>query len=439
MNNMNTTLRPADYAVIVNADHAVVLVNGTLPCVPHNPPHFWQTCAPVNRAIQQRYGLNVSTVRCLLAGFSNGIEASVYLLEYQGGELPPAAAWVAPENFPRVLQPISAADVRQWLAWYAGHHPLRPAWYRPGFFADVVSSLPERLGGETPVRVEHLRSWERSWVARIVTNDGDLYYKAIPPMFAWEAALAAWLYTHYPDAVPVVLDAHPGRDYIMAAYNGQALNERPDLALWQEALARYAALQIDCIAHIEEIRALGVPERGLDWIEAHTDALLADKAALKTGMRPLTDEQIKSLRDLAPRLHDACKALAEFNIPLSLEHGDLWTGQNIAQPEGGFCFTDWSDCAITHPLFSLPFFMAEVDNELPGVASARQHLTDAYLDGWTRFASPARLREALAYAALLSPWYTALRYYVDILPNMEMRWENENMLTYNLRLLLRDA
>jgi hypothetical protein len=436
---MNTTPHPHDYGVIVNADYNVLLINGTLPGVPHDPPHFWQTCEPVNRAIHGRYGLNVSTVRCLRAGFSNGIEASIYLLEYHSGELPPAAVWVAPENLPHALQPISAADVRDWLTWYAGHHPLRPAWYRPGFFADVVSSLPDRLAGKMPVHVEHIRSWERSWVARIVTSNGDLFYKAVPPIFAWEAALAAWLYAHYPDSVPAVLDARPGRDYIMAAYSGQSLMQRPDLTLWQQALARYASLQIDCIAYIEEIRALGVPERGLDWIESLTDALLADEAALKIGMRPLTDEQIKSLRDLAPRLHDACKALADFDIPLSLEHGDLWTGQIIARPDGGFCFTDWSDCAITHPLFSLPFFLAEVDNELPGVANAPQYLTDAYLDGWTRFASPDALREALPYVTLLSPWYTALRYYRDILPYMENRWEMENMLTYNLRLLLRDV
>ena len=56
-----------------------------------------------------------------------------------------------------------------------------------------------------------------------------------------------------------------------------------------------------------------------------------------------------------------------------------------------------------------------------------------------RFESPIHLREMLPYINLLSPWYSALRYYRDILPQMEMRWEMENMLAYNLRLLLRNA
>jgi hypothetical protein len=138
-------------------------------------------------------------------------------------------------------------------------------------------------------------------------------------------------------------------------------------------------------------------------------------------------------------LKQACAALAGFHIPLSLEHGDLWTGQIIARPDGGFLFTDWSDCAITHPFFSLPFFLAEIENELPGVADAPEQLRDAYLGEWTAYESLPRLLAAYDLACLLSPWYTALRYHRDILPYMETRWEMENMLAYNLRLLLWNA
>jgi hypothetical protein len=90
-------------------------------------------------------------------------------------------------------------------------------------------------------------------------------------------------------------------------------------------------------------------------------------------------------------------------------------------------------------LFSLPYFLAEVDNELPGVADARQHLAEAYLTPWTAFEPMLRLLEGYEAVKLLSPLYTALKYAFDILPHMEMRWEMENMLAYNLRLLLRES
>jgi hypothetical protein len=222
------------------------------------------------------------------------------------------------------------------------------------------------------------------------------------------------------------------------AYTGKSLREQPDLALWQEALAGYAKLQVDLASRTDELRALGVPERGLDWIADHIDGLLDDEAMLSCSLNPLTAEQIAQVRKLRLRLHAACETLRKFNIPYSLEHGDLWTGQIIVRPEGGYIYTDWSDSAITCPLFSLPYFLAEVDNELPGVTDARDYLRNAYLSAWTAFEPMPRLLEAYDSVKLLSPLYTTLQYAYDILPRMERRWEMENMIGYNLRLLLRE-
>jgi hypothetical protein len=62
---------------------------------------------------------------------------------------------------------------------------------------------------------------------------------------------------------------------------------------------------------------------------------------------------------------------------------------------------------------------------------------EAYLEAWQAYEPMPRLLEAFDEANLLSPLYTALRYYYDVLPNMRQRWEMENMLGYNLRLLLK--
>jgi hypothetical protein len=258
-------------------------------------------------------------------------------------------------------------------------------------------------------------------------------------MFQHEPALAAWLYTQHPDQFPAVRDFHTGYDLLMAAYTGQSLTETPKLDVWQKALAQYAGLQAEFASRLGELRTLGVPERGLDWIAAHIDPLLDDDGLLRCGTRPLNEDEITHLRDLRPRLHQAFEALHTYNIPLSLEHGDLWTGQIIVRPDGGYVFTDWSDSTITHPLFSLPFFLAEVDNELPGVPDARERLRETYLTPWTTFEPMPRLLEAYAHVNLLSPLFTTLQYAFDILPRMEIRWEMENMLAYNLRLLLRNA
>ncbi|MEO8610506.1 MAG: hypothetical protein ABI690_21595 [Chloroflexota bacterium] len=430
--------RYEDYAVILNADDALLLIDGALPAIATTARHFWQTCEPVNRALKRTYGLNVSTVRCV----STEKEfTTIYLMEYQDGKLPPGAVWVAPDKLPRLSAPATAKQIRAWLAWFCSDHPQRRTWYRPGFFRMTAQTLPDRLPDIHIRRLEQVRSWERSSIIRILTDDSpDLYLKSVPPMFAHEPALAAWLYQQHPQLFPAVRQHRPAVDFITAAYSGKSLQEMPSLELWQNALAQYATLQVEFASRTHELKALHVPERGLDWIAEHIDMLLDDDVLLGCGTNPLTKEQIAALRALRPRLHAACESLGSYNIPLSLEHGDLWTGQIIVRPEGdGFLFTDWSDSAITCPLFSLPYFLAEVDNELPGVPNARERLIEAYLTAWTVFEPMPRLLEAYEAVKLLSPLYTSLQYAFDIFPQMEMRWEMENMLAYNLRLLLRES
>ncbi|MBZ0286051.1 MAG: hypothetical protein K8I30_00445 [Anaerolineae bacterium] len=427
-----------DYAVILNAECDVLLIDGALPAVASSERHFWQTCEPVNRALKRTYGINVTTVRCV---HTDKELVNVYLMEYQDDprSVPPGGAWVAPDKLPRLSAPATKTDIQGWLAWFQSDHPQRRDWYRPGFFHRIQETLPERFADIRIRRLEQVRSWERSSIICILTDDSpDLYLKTIPPMFAYEPALSAWLYQHHPTLFPTVRDYRSGSDLIMAAYSGKALQELPELGLWEAALTRYAALQVEFASRTDELKTLGVPVRGLDWIAAHIDLLLDDDALLRCGTNPLSEEQIMTLRGLRSRLHAACESLSRYNLPPSLEHGDLWTGQIIVRPEGGFLFTDWSDSAITCPLFSLPYFLAEVDDELTGVPDAREQLAVAYLQPWTAFESMPRLLEAYESVRLLSPFYTSLQYAFDILPRMEMCWEMENMLAYNLRLLLRE-
>jgi hypothetical protein len=423
-----------DYAVILNAACAVLLIDGALPAVASTERHFWQTCEPVNRSLKRTYSINATTVRCVR---TEREARNVYFMEFQDGKLPPGGKWLAPGELPRLSVPATRTDIQAWLKWFCGDHRHRRDWYRPGFFQRTQEALPARLPDIHIRRLEQVRSWERSSIIRILTDDGDdLYLKTVPPMFAHEPALADWLYRQHPEQFPVVRNYRPGKDMIMAAYRGKSLQERPELTLWQATLEQYATLQVEFALRTDELKALGVPERGLDWIAAHIDPLLDDDRLLRCGTNPLSEEQITTLRGLRSRLHIACEALATFHIPLSLEHGDLWTGQIVVRPEGGFVFTNWSDSAITCPLFSLPYFLAEVDNELPGVPDARERLAEAYLQPWTAFEPMPRLLEAHESVKLLSPLYTTLQYAFDILPRMEMRWEMENMLAYNLRLLL---
>jgi hypothetical protein len=71
------------------------------------------------------------------------------------------------------------------------------------------------------------------------------------------------------------------------------------------------------------------------------------------------------------------------------------------------------------------------------VPDAGKQITDAYLEVWQGVCNRETLDALMPHIALLSPLYSALRYHYDILPQMEIQWEMENMVNYNLTLLLK--
>ncbi len=65
--------------------------------------------------------------------------------------------------------------------------------------------------------------------------------------------------------------------------------------------------------------------------------------------------------------------------------------------------------------------------------AAKDRLVQAYLSEWGAAGSVELYRAG----EIIAPLYAALRYQHDILPRMEIAWEMENMLNYNLRLMLK--
>ena len=144
------------------------------------------------------------------------------------------------------------------------------------------------------------------------------------------------------------------------------------------------------------------------------------------------------LRALASSLKDRCASLAHHAIPATVEHGDLWPG-NIVVEGDHYVFFDWSDCTLSHPFFSLTTFLALDD--FPHVVAAepglRERLRDAYLATWREYGDRASLVDAFELAQQVGPLHLALFYHRTLLPNIEARWEMENMVALYLKMLLR--
>jgi hypothetical protein len=278
-----------------------------------------------------------------------------------------------------------------------------------------ISAALARRGLEIAGAAEevHRRIWSR--VVRVPTGGGAVFFKAVAPALAYEAGLTRRLAEWRPDCTPAVLAADPARGWLLLGDGGLRLREAlqaegPQLRRWLELLPRYAELQIELSGRLDELRALGVPDRGPAALPDHLAGLLAEPAALSIDHpEGLSAAEAARLRALGPRLADLCAELQGCGVPLSLHHGDFHDG-NIFLRGAGYIFFDWGDSSLAHPFFSLRTAFISVENglDLPEGAPEFERLRDAYLEPWTRFAAPARLREAFALAQRLSALCSAL-------------------------------
>jgi hypothetical protein len=397
--------------------------------------HFWQDVAPLNAAIQARFGLAVWTLRCLTIVDDDAAQARFYYLnELQPGAEPPGPAddaWIAVERLDAL--PFARAEQREIIrAWLDQRHqppgPHAVPWYRPGWAAQASAWIAAQLSGfgqETTITQQ--RSWGRSAIWRADSPAGRFFFKAVPAMFSHEVAMTK----AFPELFAPTLAIDEDRGWLLMPSVGmQQLSSLVDIDLWIAAIKQYAAIQLALIPQADRLRALGLPDQRLPVLQSRLDELLSQSSLIEVG---LDQAEIDALIAHKPALAALLDELAALPIPATIEHGDFWPGQIIVG-SGSAAIIDWSDSSLAHPFFSLHMFMARLAEYLPDIPDAAERLTAAYLAEWSDYGSPAELRRALDLALRLAPLHHALLYAAHILPMMEFPWEMELMLSHFLRL-----
>ncbi len=290
-------------------------------------------------------------------------------------------------------------------------------WTQPDWLAQAHAWIHAELDRQNlrargAIEQPHIRPW--STVLRVPTNDGDVFFKALPPVLAREVAITHALARWRPDCMPRVLAVDATRGWMLMADGGTRLRDllRParDITHWHRVLPLYAALQIEMAHHVAELIALGAPDRRLAALPAEYERLLSDTEILRVDQTPgITSAEYQRLLDLTPRFTAQCRALAQYPIPESLHHGDLHDG-NIFVREGRYIFFDWGDASVTHPFFSFRTVMVSNENSLGLSEDAPEHnsLRDIYLEAWMRFDSRENLLSAFNLARQLWMIPTAL-------------------------------
>jgi hypothetical protein len=274
-------------------------------------------------------------------------------------------------------------------------------------------------------------------VLRVQTERTDYYFKALPAVYAAEPRLVQQLASWQPGRVPDVVAVEPDEHWLLTRNcPGQSLELGASLAAWERAAAAYAELQIAASQHLPGLRALGCRQRDPLALQALIAPLLADTPALQLDAEHGLDAvELRRLRELGPCLEAACLELGAIGeLPLSLEHGDLW-GSNVYASDDQVAFIDWTDASLAHPFFSLTPLLQSARWAFEGVEDAEQRIVDAYLAPWTACAPPDTLHRAMALARPLAAVHIAATYWRDV-PQPHRQWWMPRAVPFFLRLAL---
>ncbi|HET7146798.1 MAG TPA: aminoglycoside phosphotransferase family protein [Gaiellaceae bacterium] len=350
------------YAAVPGDDGGSLLVVGErLPCVlsdDHVPlPRELDALAPlVGRPRFLRLGAHVDLGdRCL----------RLVELDASAGDEQLAVADADPEA---LAPPELVPALTRWLDEQRGAPvpPARPAWSRPGWHAHA-----EAWAGQ-PLRQE------RVWPLSAVLAGEGVYLKAVFGGFRHEPAVTQALAREHPGSVPEVLRIEEHEGLLLTA----ALHGKPG---WECDSAAAAFETLERIQHawrgrLDELAALGAPDRTLPVLERAVEGLVADAAP--------------ELADAVPELERACRELASRGEPPTICHGDFHPGNVVVDDGGGAVIFDWSDTCIAYASFDRHLFLFDRDD--PGgddplaALGACLHQGVSYRDIVARFAPDDR-------------------------------------------------
>lgn len=152
------------------------------------------------------------------------------------------------------------------------------------------------------------RSWSISCVMRIETHIGDVYFKAVPPFIAQEAAVMSEVSRRHPELILPPLATDVGQGWtLMPDFGGEQLLDTSDISRWEEALQRCARMQVAQADHVQDWLALGVPDRRLNRMMQLIDPLMTISTQTLSGSPPgLSEAEGEGLHALSMQLKLRC-------------------------------------------------------------------------------------------------------------------------------------
>jgi hypothetical protein len=365
----------------------------------------------LNEAAKKQFGMDVTKLYALeTRDAEDAVKVAAVENHTHDWEQPEGSRWVSCEALDGLH--IDSPILRQVLeAWFAGEgesvavRSLAP-WSRTGWFHEAAKWIQAQLcrsGIAALSPVEQVKSFYTAGTLRVNTEDGYVYFKALPHVFVRELETIQMLAKWVPERVPVLLASDPERRWMLLRdIGGVSLRNVSDVGVWEDALRAYAQLQVSSLGFLDELLNGPAYDYRIQTMASSIDPMIMDIPSLLQGYpEPLSEAELRELQDLSPKLRALCAQVENYKVPCTLEHGDFHSG-NIRITADGPVFYDWAWSYVTHPFLGSFGLLYKASKSLPAIASARARLQDAYLEAWTGYEPLERLHELFD---LISRWW----------------------------------
>ena len=246
-------------------------------------------------------------------------------------------------------------------------------WREADWLAEATAWIGERAEVTGEIQQSHVQHW--STVLKVPTAQGDLWFKAVSSIHAFEPGLTVLLARLQPGRVPDVIAVDTDRAWMLLADGGTRLRDVPaSVEHWERVLPDYAELQIALAPHAAELLELGVPDMRLETLPGELEELAREHPALTARL---------------PEIGRLLDQLVAHGPPETIQHDDLHDGQVFVR-DGRYRVFDWGDACISHPFHTLTVTLRAAAWRLglePGGAEITR-MRDAYLEP---FGHPAEL------------------------------------------------
>jgi hypothetical protein len=339
-----------------------------------------------------------------------------------------AAAWLPLDGIHELTDDAALlADLTSTLAEADGTAPWpthRPDWLRRGWLDEAEDWIDRQLttlGRQRSAPSTVLQMWSLATVLRTPvtgpSGEDAVVFKASCDWFAAEPAITRFVGTLGEPCVPTVLAVDESRRWMLMAemtgVEGDAEDAPARLALALDVAPHIARLQLASLPRLDELRAVGAPDRGLTSTIEAFGRMLDDSLELTE----LDGTELDGLRRREPWLREQLTSLYAAGIPVALTHGDLHL-DNVAADRHGPVAYDWSDASISHPFIDGFHLATRVREEDRAVVHA------AYTAPWAEAFPEADVDGAMGLARLADRIFEAISYEgIQLHQEDASRWE----------------